>query len=512
MASKDSKSLLIWHSIFVLLSVGLGVAWYFTWDHTSDLEKQLEVATMAEAGSKGEIQNLQTEVGSLKELIGRAGTTDEVVRGARTEITRLAGDASSSTIALESAVVKNAIDRDLQGYAVSERTIQLAVKTAELESVVRSNDNAAKSLKDALDEKVRELGEKERLHGEQLAQRTKQFDEISTQLLDVQSRFSTARDSFDNEKRDLEDERDRQSKSLRTLRSDKIKAEDLKFERPDGSLLFVDQDAALCTIDLGIRDDLMVGTTFSVYAKANSGVGRRQSDDDIKGKIEVVELLDSHLAKVRIVDQKLGDPLAAGGPIYSPLFWPGQKLQIAVVGMLDFDGNPGSDRAEFNRIVKNSGAEIVLQINDQGGVEGRDGEDLSPSDIDRTLTSAVRFLVIGNLGDEETADTAQNAIYNTIRARKEEMREAAESNGVYVLELASFLEYVGYTSKRLVFTPTKEYPGVLPNGAKSLSVNGSLGRRESSGTTSGTFSKRRRKPLVSTGSTTKLYSTPSTDE
>ncbi len=512
MASKDSKSLVIWHSIFVLLSVGLGVAWYFTWDHTADLEKQLDAATKAESGSKGTIQNLQSEVGSLKELIGRAGTTDEVVRGARLEITKLAGDASSSTLALESALVKNAIDRDMQGYAASERKVQLAAKTSELVSLIESHGNAAKALKDVLDEKVRELSEKERLHGEQLAQRTKQFDEISTQLLDVQTRFSTARDSFDNEKRDLEDERDRQSKSLRTLRSDKIKAEDLKFERPDGSLLFVDQNAELCTIDLGILDDLMVGTTFSVYTKANSGVGRKQSDKDIKGKIEVVELLDSHLAKVRIVEQKLGDPLAAGDPIYSPLFWPGQKLQIAVVGMLDFDGNPGSDRMEFNRIVKNTGAEIVLQINDEGGVEGRDGEELTPADIDRTLTSAVRFLVIGDLGNEETADTAQKSIYNTIRARKEEMKDAAESNGVYVLDLASFLEYTGYTSKRLVFTPTKKYPGILPNGAKSLSVNGSLGRRESSGTTSGAFTTRRRKPLVSTGSTSKLYSTPSTDE
>lgn len=81
--------------------------------------------------------------------------------------------------------------------------------------------------------------------------------------------------------------------------------------------------------------------TFSVYAKDNGGVGRRQGDGDIKGKIEVVELVGSSEAKARIVKQKRSDPPAAGDPIYSPLFWPGQKIQIAVVGLLDFDGNPG---------------------------------------------------------------------------------------------------------------------------------------------------------------------------
>ena len=128
------------------------------------------------------------------------------------------------------------------------------------------------------------------------------------------------------------------------------------------------------------------------------------------------------------------------------------------------------------------------------------------------VTSATRFLVVGDLGSEATVDTAQKEIYNRIRALKVDMEDAANSNGVYVLPLASFLEYIGYSSKRLVFTPTKPFPGVLTNGAKSPRVNGRVGSRESSASISGAFSARRQKPTVSTGRTSRLYTVPKSDE
>ena len=513
MASKDNKSLIIWHAIFALLAVGMGVAWYFTWNHTADLQQRLDASTKADAGAKSEIQNLQTEVTTLKELIGRTtGTTDEVVAATRDIITRNAGDGSASTLGLDEGLVKAALDRDANSSTSAERLIHLNTKIAELTKLIEAQTGAGKAVKATLDQKDQELRDKERVHGEQLAQRRMQFDEISTQLVDVQARFSNSRDVVEREKTALNDEIFNQQVSLKTLRKEKMLTEDLKFERPDGSLLFVDQNAQLCTIDLGVRDDLRIGTTFSVYAKNNSGVGRRQSDKDIKGKIEIVELLGAHLAKARIVDEKQSDPIASGDPIYSPLFWPGQSLQIAVVGMLEFDGNPGSDRVEFNQIVEMAGAEIVIQVDDQGKVQGKNGEELSRNDVPSKVTSATRFLIVGDLGSETTVDTAQKEIYNRIRALKVDMEDAANSNGVYVLPLDSFLEYIGYSSKRLVFTPTKPFPGVLTNGAKSPRVNGRIGSRESSASISGAFSARRQKPSVSMGHTTKLYSAPRQEE
>ena len=49
MASKDGNGLLISHAIFALLSVGLGVAWYFAWQQSSDLQRQFDSAKKAES-------------------------------------------------------------------------------------------------------------------------------------------------------------------------------------------------------------------------------------------------------------------------------------------------------------------------------------------------------------------------------------------------------------------------------------------------------------------------------
>ena len=514
MASKDGNGLLISHAIFALLSVGLGVAWYFAWQQSADLQRQFDTAKKAETDAKGTIVNVQGEVASLRELVGRtaSGAADDTVNRVVTEsqarIDALASDGSSSGKSLEGAMISNAVDREIQVSANADRLVQLSAKTKELEDIVASQTKVVASVQATLAQKDQELTEKERLHSEQLAQRTKQFDEIAAQLLQVETTYSNVQDAHRNEMLVLEDEKNNNTKALKSLRKEKMEIEDLKFERPDGTLLFVDQQSQLCTVDIGASDNVLIGMTFSIYSKNNSGVGRRQSDDDIKGKIEIVELIGRNEAKARIVEQKRSDPPAAGDPIYSPLFWPGQKLQIAVVGLLDFDGNPGTDREEFNQIVRTSGAEVVLYVDDVGKLIGKDGAELTVSYIPNNLNSSVRFLIRGNLGDETTEDSAQQAIYMKIRELAIEMEDEAKGNGVYVLELDKFLEYVGYTSKRLVYSPTKDYPAFLPNGARSLSVNGALGSRDSSGVTSGAFSKRRSKPMVSLGQTTKLYSQP----
>ncbi len=514
MASKDGNGLLISHAIFALLSVGLGVAWYFTWQQSADLQRQFDTAKKAETDAKGSIVNVQGEVASLRELVGRVAngaaddTVNRVVTESQAQINTLASDGSSSGKSLEGAMISNAVDREIQLSANADRLVQLSAKTKELEDIVASQTKVVAAVQATLAQKDQELAQKERLHSEQLSQRTKQFDEIAAQLLQVETTYSNVQDAHRNEMLVLDDEKNNNTKALKSLRKEKMEIEDLKFERPDGTLLFVDQQSQLCTVDVGLADNLLVGMTFSIYSKNNSGVGRRQSDDDIKGKIEIVELIGRNEAKARIVEQKRSDPPAAGDPIYSPLFWPGQKLQIAVVGLLDFDGNPGTDREEFNQIVRTSGAEVVLYVNDVGKLIGKDGAELTISDIPNNLNSSVRFLIRGNLGDETTEDSAQQAIYMKIRELAIEMEDEAKGSGVYVLELDKFLEYVGYTSKRLVYSPTKDYPAFLPNGARSLSVNGALGSRESSGVTSGAFSKRRAKPTVSLGQTTKLYSQP----
>jgi hypothetical protein len=510
MASKDSNSMVISLAVFVLLSVMLGIGLYMTWAHSDTLATQLAASQKGESDAKAAVTNLNENIRKLTALIGRGEGTepsaamDDLVTESQTEIAKRSPGATPPAN-LEAAASKFASDRDASSFAAADRQNQLNAKTQQLVAEIEAHKAAMASMKTSLDAKDAELLANQRQHEEQLGQREAQITSLEAEKRQLQEAAAALRAQTDRVIEEQEKELARQRESLRDLRRERDRLQGISYERPDGTLTFVDQGQLTCYVDLGRLDELRIGTTFSVYRKNNSGVGRAQSDKDIKGKIEIVDLLGDHLAEARIVDQKREDPMAEGDPIYSPVFFPGQKLQIAVVGGLEFDGNPGSDRDEFKRLVSVGGAEVVLEANDDAKLVDRSGNEVSISDIPNLITAQTRFLVVGDLGDEDTEDAAQAAINTKLRELHVEMRDAAENSGVRLIDLASFLDYMGYSRKRLVWTQTSPFPGKLPNGSKSLAVTTGETSQVSSRPDDGSYPSAKRKPLVSTGSTSALY-------
>jgi hypothetical protein len=516
MASKDSNGLVISLSIFVLLTIGLGVAWYMTWAHSADVQRQLAAAQDAERNSKGTIQDQIAQLTALKQVIGHGSDdseTDEVVTGVRAEIAARAGDGSVSAQSLEQSMIKNATDRDINIAAATERLISLQTKTDELTAAIVKHENTMKSLQTQVAEKEDELRKKEALHGEQLSAREKQIDELKIAIREEQDRFTTLQTQTSRQIEELENDIREKRDALIVLTQRAREQEDTSFEREDGRLVFVDQSSLTGSIDLGSRDELRVGTTFSVYRKNNSGVGRR-SNEDIKGKIEVIKITGDHNAVVRIVDQLAGNPLAKEDPIYSPIFSSGQKLEIAVAGLLDFDGNPGGDRDEFIRLVSGANAKIAIQISDEANLVDQNLNELTEADpIGTLITEKTRFLVIGDLGEtNQTQDSVKQALYQKMQQNASKMKNAALNHGVHVISLSSFLEYVGYSRKNIAFTTGNKFPGFLTNGGLSPSVSSEPRRASSLGSVSGLYFKPGRKPSESNGATSALYKNPSDED
>ena len=111
------------------------------------------------------------------------------------------------------------------------------------------------------------------------------------------------------------------------LRQQVDEIQDISFETADGRISFVDHGRNLVWINLGEADSLPIRTGFSVYTKANHGIGRR-SMTDIKGKIEITRVIGAHLAEARILKEDIYRPMAEGDPIYSPLFNAGRSEKI----------------------------------------------------------------------------------------------------------------------------------------------------------------------------------------
>ena len=514
MASKDGNGLVISLSIFVLLTIGLGVAWYMTWAHSANVQRDLVAAQEAERNSKGTIQDQITQLNSLKQLIGHPGDgADEVVAGVRTEIANRAGDGSASAQPLEQAMIKNAVDRDIQKYAADQRQKEVNTKADELAMAKANHANTMKVLQDKVSKIENELLDKEKSHSEQLKANNGLIDQLKIEKLDLQNKFTTLQTQTSRKIEELDNDIREKRNALIVLTQRAREQEDLSFEREDGRLVFVDQSSLEGSIDLGKRDELRVGTTFSVYKKNNSGVGRR-SNEDIKGKIEVIRITGDHSAVVRIVDQAAGNPAAAGDPIYSPIFASGQKLEIAVAGLLDFDGNPGGDRDEFIRLVNGANARITVQISDDAKLVDQDQKELTEADpIGTLITGKTRFLVIGDLGETaQTQDSVRQALYQKMQENASIMKNAALNHGVHVISLSSFLEYVGYSRKNIAFTTGNKFPGFLANGGLSSSVSSSPRRTASVGGVSGLYAKPGRKPPESNGAISSRYKNSTGDE
>jgi hypothetical protein len=240
-----------------------------------------------------------------------------------------------------------------------------------------------------------------------------------------------------------------------------MKLEGSAFERIDGSITMIDPAAGTCYINLGTKDELRLGTEFSVYARdpAGKAEGRILNPRERRGKVEVIALLGDHLAEARILPDSptnrvsADNPITKGDSIFSSLYEKGKKLEIAVVGTLHFHGNPSSDREEFRRLAASAGIDIVLEVDDQANMIGRNGEMVSAEEIPDRMSSDTRFLVVGKRGDATTADEAQRLIYEKTDLLQTKLLAAAENNGVYVLSLASFLDLMGYSRKQLVSSP-----------------------------------------------------------
>jgi hypothetical protein len=300
------------------------------------------------------------------------------------------------------------------------------------------------------------------------------------------------------------DSRDKQILALRQESKDLIvinqrfqekldKMERVSFEVSDGQIRWVDHVSRLVWINVGSDDRLAKRTTFSVYKKSHHGIGR--GAEDIKGSIEVTRIIGPHLAEARLLDTDIYEPMAPGDPIYTPLWSPGRSELFSIAGFIDVDGDGRSDRKLITEKLAAAGARFDNEILDDGTLKGNG------------ITVQTKFFVVAELPDPATtADADEKKLYGTILKHFSKMEKQARQQGVRKISLGDFLQHIGFKPQRRLYRPGDGTPYKLKSGSHSTATNENIGNRESSGQTSGVYSrsKRLRQPK-STGQTSKVF-------
>lgn len=231
---------------------------------------------------------------------------------------------------------------------------------------------------------------------------------------------------------------------------------------PDGTIRRVNQRGTVW-IDVGDSDHLPRQLSFSVYGVDQNGVAR----DKRKGAIEVTQILGSHLAEAKILEDDILNPIVPGDQIYTPLWQPGRQEHFALAGFMDLDGDDLSDRPIVRDIITLSGGAIDAELDDEGKLQGQ-------------LTMDTRYLIVGPKKQDAT------------EAKVGQLQADAKELGVEVITLATFLERSGWKDTKRVLrydgTGTENFTGPSRDG----------GVKTSTGVNSKVFEKRRpRKQLNS---------------
>ena len=199
-----------------------------------------------------------------------------------------------------------------------------------------------------------------------------------------------------------------------------------RFEIPDGKITSINEASGTVWINVGSSDDLKPLTTFSVYPKTQLGVMR--GPEDIKGRIEVLKIIDGDFAECRIVEDSINDPILLEDQIYSPLWQRGISVHFALVGFFDIDGDGKSDRDRVKNIIRSAGGVIDAELSITQDVE-------ADTVINKgKITVDTQYLVRGKV---DTILNVDRQTYNLFETQ-------AKDYNVESITINSLLNYAGY--------------------------------------------------------------------
>jgi len=458
---------------------------FLQYRHASESEVQLAADKTERTKAESDFRTATADLQTLKELLGfptaEVGKAQQegdntVVGQTRKMMAEVTPGETAPTVdatlhAASAALTQLRSELDGKNSSNLKLTDRIASLQTEYQKLVDRHDEARKSAEvdrnaaqqskeDAVKEKEKELvAREERLQAlqatlQQKEQEFAQFKEVSTKR--------TAGLEVIN----------------RDLRKESDQAKKVSFEVPSGAIQLVDADTSLVWINRGSADSLRKGTTFSVYKQINKGVAR--GVQDIKGSIEVTRIVGPHQSEARITKAKIEEPMVAGDPIYTPLWRAGMKEKFAFVGLIDLDHDGVSDRDVLHELVETADGEIVDEVDDQGQRHPANGN----------ITVATKFLVMGKIPDFTEAKPNEAEAFKRIAEQKSKMVNEAAENGVRVVSMEDFLNYIGYDPGRRIWRPGVTEKWNLRSGGEGTAARPDRAKRpESGGRTSGVFNK-----------------------
>jgi hypothetical protein len=468
-----AQSLSIALIVFVMLTFVLAVTTYLFFRQKVDAEAAAKTAATEMAQAKTDLQNSEAEKAKLKQILGF--TDDKPVGDIETEVNEAFeknfGDFKEDSKAyvsvtqwlLESVEAK---DKDLKSINANNEQLQkekveaIAAadkRLADIEAKLKAKEKMADDLKKQFDddrERHEELSKKLAEEHRKSLERAERLNLLDEEIAKGEPLLAAARQArfktqppegkvgvLFEELKDRAKLIGRQNTLLADLRvadkalQDTVLAATPKDDRIDGfdgRILSVNPIDRSVLIDFGSTRGLRTGLVLRVYDPADP---RPQAGDN-KAVVEVVSVESDALARARVREDSIGNPILPGDRVATSLWAPGGSFEAVIVGFVQLDSDEKQDQDRLKQLVE--------------GVGGH---------VEQSVTSTTTMLIDG--GQPRTIGSGTERAPGWRPAdekRRENQLKEAQRLGIRVVGIDAFLRLMGL-DRDMIDSNRLEHPG-----------------------------------------------------
>ena len=438
MAARESQGLQVALILFVMITVVLAVTTYL---YFRKAEEKIQVAEAARAEAKRATDMYNTA--DFKNQILRHVLGYEIK--AQDQLTSMLQSLAGKDREDMDAVLTN-FDQEMKLFGVGFAGQALNYRTlpSHLVAIVNEKNSKLADADQRQDELVREREQVRQAEGARAVKAETELASVRTELQQERSKFNADRTQVvlmkdqlaaqlpvkDQQLATVSSEAaqrvegltrqlDQTRQLLEAAREQLLKQKETTYETADGQITWVNQGSRIVWIDLGSSDGLQRQMTFSVYDKDQAGV----TTAPVKGRIEVIRILEPHRAEARILEDSLSDPIMVGDKIYSPSFRKGQRTHFALAGFLDINNDGRSDQEKVKSIININNGVIDCELKEDGTIEGK-------------LSSSTRYLVRGTPPTDKSNERLTKGY--------SEMIGEATRLGIETITIETLMDRMGY--------------------------------------------------------------------
>jgi hypothetical protein len=196
---------------------------------------------------------------------------------------------------------------------------------------------------------------------------------------------------------------------------------DDRVDEFDGRILSVNELDRTVLVSVGRTTGLRAGLKFNVYDPTDPQpqIGSK------KAVVEVVAIESDSLVRCRVRKDSTRDPIIPGDVVATSLWSPGTPLEVVIVGVTQFGGEPEGDRQRLEQLVERVGGTVA--------------DTVSPS-----TTMVVDAGVPQSKGIDAEGQVASRKFWSAKqKERRVSQMKAAEQMGIKVTAIEPFLDMLG---------------------------------------------------------------------